>query len=319
MSIAQRYAGCDVSKAHLDVAIIEDARPVLEKRFANTAAGIAALTASLIEHRASLIVYEPSGGYERALAKALADARLPARRMNARQIRDFAKGLGLLAKTDAIDARILARYAAQVRPEARAPARSAVQELQAFVRRRAQLVDARKREKQRLETAVYDDLRRDLEEEVKRLKLKIEKAEARIRSLIEKDDDLARRAGLLISVKGLGPVSVAILLAEAPELGAVTGKAAANLLGIAPHACDSGALRGRRRCYGGRKQLRDALYMPALSACRSTPHWKRVYQRLIDAGKPHKVALIAVMRRMIETFNAMLRDNKSFHMQKHSC
>lgn len=314
MTIAQRYAGCDVSKAHLDVAIIEDGGLVLEKRFANTALGIGALIRALIDHRASLIVYEPSGGYERALAQALTGARLPARRMNARQIRDFAKGLGLLAKTDAIDARVLARYAAQVRPEARAPARQAVQELQAFVRRRAQLVEARKREKQRLEAAVYDDLRRDLEEEIERLTDKIKKVETKIRSLIEKDDDLARRAGLLISVKGLGPVSVAILLAEAPELGAVTGKAAANLLGVAPHACDSGALRGRRRCYGGRKQLRDALYMPALSACRSTPRWKRVYQRLIDAGKPHKVALIAVMRRMIETFNAMIRDDKIFQM-----
>ena len=312
MTLPWTYAGCDVAKAYLDLAIIDGAQTIFERRFANTPAGVGALVDALRRHQAALTVFEPSGGYERALAKALDDGRLPARRMNARQIRDFARGLGLLAKTDRIDAHVLARYAFSVRPQARAAAPKAVLELQAWTRRRRQLVEARKRERQRLASAGHDALKRDIEDEIERLSEKIGAIEKTIRSLITRNGDLERRAGLLASMPGFGAASVCALIAEAPELGALTGKAAANLLGVAPHACDSGVMRGRRRCYGGRKALRDTLYMATLSAIRSVKRWKDVYDRLRNAGKPHKVALIAVMRRIIETANAMLRDKKPF-------
>lgn len=314
MTLPLNYAGCDVSKAFLDLAIIDGERTAFERRFTNDPAGVRALTAALRRHHVALTVFEPSGGYERVLAKALDDGRLPARRMNARQIRDFARGLGLLAKTDRIDARVLARYACAVRPEARPGAPEAVRELRAWTRRRRQLVETRKREKQRLSNAEQDLLRRDIEDEIERLSTKIGAIEQTIRSLIERDPDLKNRSLLLGTLPGFGPASTANVLAETPELGSLTGKAAANLLGVAPHACDSGAMRGRRRCYGGRKTLRDALYMASLSAIRSTQRWRRLYERLREAGKPHKVALIAVMRRLFETANAMLRDNKPFEL-----
>ncbi len=316
--IAQTFAGCDISKTHLDLCLIEADQMRLHRRFTNDPKGITACVETLIAHEVVLTVYEPSGGYERCFAQALRARHCAGRRMNARQIRDFAKSLGLLAKTDRIDAQILAHYAAKIRPDARVPAYGTVSQLQAFVRRRAQLVEARKKEKQHLATCPHDEIRAEIEEEIKHLSDKITAANETIKQLIKADEDLTHRAEIIGSVAGLGPVSIATLLSEVPELGRITGKAAANLIGVAPHPRDSGTFRGRRCCWGGRKVVRDVLYMASLSACRKVERWRALYDRLRKAGKPHKLATIAVIRHIIETLNAMLRDGKMFK-QTHSC
>ena len=173
MTIPQTYAGCDISKAHLDLCITHGEKTVFAKRFANSESGIAALIRALGRHETALTVYEPSGGYERGLARGLVAASRAGRRINARQIRDFAKGLGVLCKTDRVDAFVLAQYAAKIQPQARPPASEKVCHLQAFVRRRAQLVEARKKEKQHLSICSCKEITADIEDEIKRLSEKI--------------------------------------------------------------------------------------------------------------------------------------------------
>ena len=219
MTLHQRFAGCDISKTHLDLEIIEGASSVLRKRFDNSSQGIDAVLTQLREHGVHLIVYEPSGGYERGLAVALRESCLPARRINARQIRNFAKSLGLLAKTDKVDAMVLARYAVQIQPQARACVSETIHRLQALVRRRVQLVDHRKREKQHLSTACYDDVKASIKEAITHLGAQIDAIEIEIQDLIDSDEALAQRAQIIRSVKGLGLVSTMTLLAEMPELG----------------------------------------------------------------------------------------------------
>jgi len=313
MTIPQTYAGCDISKAHLDLCITRGEKTVFAQRFANSESGVASLMRAVVRHDTALLVYEPSGGYERGLARGLDIARRAARRINARQIRDFAKSLGLLCKTDRVDAYVLAQYAAKIQPQARPPASEKVSQLQAFVRRRAQLVEARKKEKQHLSICSCKEIAVEIEDEIKRLSEKISLLEKKIRTNIDGDENLSRRAEIIGSVCGLGPVSIATLLTEMPELGSLSGKAAANLAGVAPHPRDSGALRGRRTCWGGRKAVRDVLYMASFAACRRVPRWRALYDRLREAGKPHKLAAIAVVRHIIETINAMLRDGKMFY------
>jgi transposase len=273
----------------------------------NDDAGIEALVTKLRELGATLVVMEPTGGFEAKVAAAIAVAGLPLAVVNARQVRDFAKAVGRLAKTDKIDAAILAHFAEAVRPEARGVADEQTQELSADLARRRQIVEMLTTETNRMQQARGDKLRRRIEH-VKWLR----------RQLREADDDIDRRMretpawrekdALLQSVPGVGPVLSRTLLAELPELGALDRKEIASLVGVAPICRDSGNSHGKRATWGGRAVVRATLYMATLVAARYNPVIKATYERLKAAGKAKKVALVACMRKLLVILNAMARD-----------
>ena len=296
------FVGIDVSQQYLDVAVAGEKRVV---RVRNEGAELRSLRRRLLEHPPELIVMEASGGYERAAATMLLEAGLAVAVVNPRQVRDFARSLGQLAKTDAIDARILARFGEVLRP---APARlseEAEEQLRALEQRRRQLVEMMVAERNRLRTArrtrdhIAEHLRW-LEEEVKRIDEEIE-------GLVQSDPELAAKSAILTSVPGVGPVVSVSLLGSLPELGRVNRKEIAALVGVAPLNWDSGKLRGRRSVWGGRSQIRAVLYMAALVASRRNPTIRALYERLCAAGKPKKVALVAAMRKLLVILNSMLR------------
>jgi transposase len=297
------FAGVDVSKGHLDVAV----RPTGESwRAANDEAGIAETVARLGAIGGCLVVLEASGGYETALLAALGEAGVAAAAVNPRQARDFARATGVLAKTDRLDAGVLARFAEVVRPEARPLADEARRELAALVARRRQLVEMRTAERNRLAGAA-PRVAAEIREHVTWLE----------RRIADSDDELARRVrasalwrardDLLRGVPGVGPVVSATLIAALPELGTLDRRAIAALVGVAPFARDSGRYRGQRHVAGGRADVRGALYMATLVATRHNPAVRAFYERLLDAGKPKKLALTACMRKLLVTLNAMLR------------
>jgi transposase len=301
------YAGVDVAQAYLDAAVDGSA----PWRVANDAAGVAALVATLAALGPALVVLEATGGLEAVLAAELAGAGVPVAVVNPRQVRDFARATGQLAKTDALDARVLARFAAAVRPEPRALPDAAAAELRALVARRRQLVEMLTAERNRLR-ATSTALRPRIEAHVRFLRAAIAE--------LDRDLDAAVRAGplwrekedLLRSVPGVGPVVSATLLAELPELGALGPKQLAALVGVAPLNRDSGIRRGTRAVWGGRASVRAALYMAALVAVRHNPAIRAVHARLRAAGKPPKVALVACMRKLLLTLNAILRDRTAW-------
>lgn len=318
MTLSQKFSGCDVSRDHLDLCISCGDVSLVETRFDNSADGLEALASVLHKHQVETIVYEPSGGYECALGETLARHSITGCRVNARQVRDFAKSLGLFAKTDRVDARILARYGQMVRPRSHARPSPQTLELQALVRRRRQLVGARKKEKQHLAMCTHEVIRSDIEAEIVHLTKRIITIEKTIDDHIANHKPLADRAMLLASIPGIGKVSLATLIAEMPELGSITTKAAANLTGLAPHPRDSGLWRGKRTCWGGRKPVRDCLYMAALSASRTDPKLKAKYQAMKDRNKPHKLILIAIARNLIQIANTLIQKQETYKLN-HSC
>ena len=248
--------------------------------------------------RPTRIVLEASGGYERAVVAALSAAGLPVVVVNPRQTRDFARAHGILAKTDRLDAGVLDRFAAEVRPPLRPQSSAAVEDLQLLSRRRRQLVTDRAAEQQRRR---HDRAHLDLgyDPVAAALTAALAQVDRQLAALVQAEPELRARAAWLQSIPGIGPVAGAVLLAEVPELGACTRQEVAALVGVAPFNRDSGAWRGRRRCWGGRAQVRAALYMAALTATRVNPTLRACYSRLIAAGKPPKVALVARMRKLL--------------------
>jgi transposase len=314
MSETSVVVGIDIAKLHIDMRV--DAAPPLAERFANDDQGHAALAARLASFDVALVVMEATGGYEAPLACALQAAGLAVAVVNPRQARDFAKATGQLAKTDRIDAEGLAAFGRLLLTRADLarylkPLESAQQQdLAAWVARRRQLVTLLVMERQRLAGA-----RRAVRPSIKALINAIEQQLERV------DRDLGRHVTthfaeldqLLRSTGGIGPVVSATLIAELPELGRLTRRQIAALVGIAPIARDSGQMRGRRRIQGGRPQLRRALYMATMVATRHNPVIRSHYQRLVAAGKLKKVALIACMRKLITILNAMARTGTRFN------
>jgi transposase len=303
MVAAPVYVGLDVAKAQLDLAVL----PTGETwQIPNSEAAWPALIARLQALAPVLIVLEATGGYEHAVLSALAVAGLPVVAVNPRQVRDFAKALGILAKTDQIDAAVLARFAADIRPPVRPVPDDATADLAALLLRRRQLVDMLIAERHRLAQA-RRSVRRSLEHHIRWL-------EQRVRDL---DDDLTTRIhqtpvwrakdDLLRSVPGVGPIVARTLLAGVPELGTLSHRALAALVGVAPFNRDSGRVRGRRTIWGGRSHVRAVLYMAALVATRRNPVIATFYQRLLAAGKPKKLALTACMHKLLTILNALLR------------
>lgn len=295
--------GIDVSKAQLDVAQLpEGPRQV----FAQTPRGIERLVAHVQSLNPSAIVLEATGGLEVAVASALAVAGLPVSVVNPRQVRDFAKATGRLAKTDAIDAQVLARFAEAVRPAPRQLPDAATQEFSALLSRRRQLIEMRVAEHNRLGSAprrIQPQIRKHLTW----LDRQVAAIEEELAQRTQSTPIWRERDNLLQSVPGVGPTLSRTLVAELPELGTLTRHQIAALVGVAPLNRDSGTFRGRRTTWGGRAVVRAVLYMSTLAAVRYNPVLKAFYQRLRAAGKAPKVALVACMRKLLTILNAMLK------------
>ena len=297
------FSGIDVHKETLETVI--DGR---EERWEcrNDAAGRKELLTTLAALSPTLIVVEASGGYERRLVAEGRALGLPIEVVNPTRVRRLAEALGIIAKTDAIDARVIARFAAVVRPALREPHSAEQQQLNALVTRRRQLVGIRTAEKNRLGTCP-ELMRTNIEEHVAWLESRIEQLEGEIKNMLDSNPSWREQTALVSSVPGIGPVTAATLLAELPELGTLNRQKIAALAGLAPYNRDSGPRRRRRRIFGGRAPVRRVLYMAALSAMRCNPVIKRFYHHLLDNGKKEKVALTACMRKLLVIVNAMVR------------
>jgi len=308
---AEAYAGVDVSKERLEVCLRRDQEErVGEDTFgvSNDPAGTQTLLARLLEERPALVILEATGGFERPVAAALAAAGLPVAVVNPRQARDFARATGRLAKTDRIDAQILARFAQAVRPAPRSVPEEEAQALAEITARRRQVVGMLTAEKNRLGAATTKPVRKRLEAHVRWLEKELSRTDRDLEEAIAKSPTWRENEKLLRSVPGVGPVVARTLLAELPELGSLRPKQLAALVGVAPLNRDSGAFRGRRAVWGGRATVRAALYMGALVATRHNPQIKEFYERLLGVGKPRKVALVACMRKLLTILNAMLKN-----------
>lgn len=304
MIIPPDVVGIDVSKHMLDVFDAGLGRP---ERILNTAEAAAALAAL-----GRFVVLEATGRYDARLRRSLEAAGVAYARVNPGQARDFARAAGYLAKTDQVDARMLARLGETLRPRAAEPTDVARERLARLHRRRDQLVAMRKQERTRLTEALEDDLLEDLQLHLAWLNAQIASLNKRIAQAITADRPLNETCRILRSLPGVGPVAAATLLALVPELGRRSPKTIAALAGLAPLNRDSGLYRGKRKIRGGRRRVREALYMAAVTASRSDTRFGAVYRALTSAGKPNKLALIAVARKLLVTANAMVRDQTSY-------
>ena len=306
MKEAERFVGIDISKEELVVAV----RPTAElKTFSNTERELPALVCFLQGISASAIVLEATGGFARAAVNAMALAALPVVVVNPRQIRDFARSVGLLAKTDAIDAQIIARFAEAVRPELRPLKDLETQKLEELNHRRRQIVEMITAEKNRHAMATEKRVRRDIQVHINWMEKRLKNINDDIDDLIRTSPIWRQKEKILTSVLGVGPVVSTTLLCGLPELGTLSARKLAALVGVAPFNRDSGQSRGRRSCWGGRAHVRAALYMAALTASRCNPVIRDFYLRLRLAGKPAKVALVACMRKLLVILNAMIKNN----------
>jgi transposase len=297
--------GIDVSKAQLDTAFGAEAEVV---GLAHDAAGISQLLERLKALRASLVVMEASGGYETAAATAIAAAGWRLAVVNPRQVRDFARATGRLAKSDQIDARILAAFGKAIAPHVTSLPDEDAQALQGLLLRRQQLVAMRAQEHQRLEHA-QSVMRKNIKKHIDWLDQEIDKLDVDLTAGLRKSPAWRAKDELLRSLKGIGRITSGTLLVALPELGRLNRREIAALVGLAPFNRDSGTMRGRRSIYGGRARIRTLLYMAATTAIRCNPVIRAFYERLKSRGKPHKVALVACMRKMLTILNAMVRES----------
>lgn len=298
-----RYVGIDVAKAWLDIAV----RPSgAQWRVANTEADLPALVERLGALEPTIIVLEATGGYERLVVAWLGAGQLPVAVVNPRQVRDFAKATGRLAKTDQLDAQVLAHFAEAVHPEPRPLPDAATQHLAAVLERRSQLVAMLTAEKNRRAQAV-SSVRPLIEEHIAWLEHAVDQLNHDLDQALQASPLWRAREELLRSVPGVGPILSLTLLADLPELGTLTHKQLAALVGVAPLNRDSGFARGQRIIWGGRARVRSALYMSTLSAVRYNPVLRAFWIRLRERGKPKKVALVACMHKLLTLLNAMLK------------
>lgn len=308
------YVGIDVAKAHLDAAI-DSNTPVL--RFSNDAQGFKSLLKQLPSNQQTLITLEASGGYEKPLADYLRINHFNVAIVNAKRVRDFAKASGKLAKTDAIDAHCIRHFAMTFNPQPQPLASSHSQSLTHTLNRRQQLVRLITLEKQHLEQA-HDSFKQHILSHIHFLQHQLQELEQQLASLFEQVPALSDKLQRLTAINGVGKLTAMAVLIHLPELGQLSPKQIAALAGLAPFNRDSGQLKGKRHIWGGRAQVRAALYMAALSAARTNPVLKPFYNRLLLNGKLKKVALVACMRKLLIFMNAMLRDNASWQPSLHT-
>lgn len=304
MSTVYPTAGVDVSKRHLDLAFAGDPHRATQ-RFDNDPAGRLALAQACEGRGLACVAVEATGGYERALAAALHEAQLPVALVQPGLVRHHAKAKRILAKTDAIDAAVIADYAQHHRPRLASVPDEKYLQIKAFSDRRDQLIQDRVREENRLEACGCDLIIKQLRESIDRLNRQINEIEQRVKALIKDDARLAGQSKKLKQVKGVGEVCATVLAIHLPELGRANRQEIAALAGLAPYNHDSGNRRGKRKLYAGRARVRTALYMATLSAARYNPMIRATYQRLLAAGKPKKVALCACARKLLIKLNSL--------------
>jgi transposase len=305
------YIGIDVSKDHLDVA---DDQGSWSSRFANDEAGQGELCRELLKRSPTLVVMESTGPYQIELSLVLGGAKVPFAVVNPRQVRDFAKALGILAKTDQLDALAIAKFAAAVKPPSAPLPDAESLELEALLTRRRQLVGMIASEKNRLQAlfgpAKDGPAAQSIRDTLSHLIKQLNKLEKDIRKRLEQSAVWLEKQDLLKTVPGVGKVTSMTLVIDMPELGNLCRKKIAALAGLAPHNRDSGKSHGTRSIWGGRASARTVLYMAAVASLRCNPTLKALYKRLKAAGKPSKVALVACMRKLLTILNAMVRDKK---------
>jgi transposase len=316
MSDEAQWVGIDVSKAQLDVVVLPGEQ---SWQVRNDAAGHRSLVERLQHVRPERVVLEASGGYETTIVAALACAELPVVVVNPRQVRDFAKATGQLAKTDQLDARVLAYFGQTLKPELRQLPDVTTQLLSALLTRRRQLVEMLTAERNRLLTAAVQDaplpLRNQLAAHIDWLQQQIKELDGDLNDQLRSSPIWREKEDLLRGIKGVGPILSATLLAEVPELGLLDRRQIAKLVGVAPLNNDSGKHSGKRTIWGGRAAVRAVLYMAALSATRYNAALRDLYQRLVAVGKPRKVALVACMRKLLTICNAVLRTRQPWRAE----
>ncbi len=302
------FVGIDVAKAHLDVGCFPKA---LGWQVPNSQEGLVGLVSRLQELKPALIVLEASGGYEILPAAELSKAGLPVVVVNPRQVRDFAKAVGVLAKTDSLDANILARFAASVRPELRPFPDEATRQLGDLVTRRKQLVGMLVAEKNR-EQSSSGEVNAAIKRHIVWLEKELTDIDKSLENFLKNSPVWQEKNDLLRSCKGVGPVMAATLIADLPELGTLNGKQIAAIVGVAPLNHDSGTHKGYRHIFGGRARVRTILYLAALSAVRFNQAIKEFYQRLLEKGKAKKVAIVACMRKLLVILNSLMKNSKKW-------
>jgi transposase len=303
----------DVAKDTLHACVLgrDERCPLLDRQFAHDAAGVAALLKRCRDAGGvTLLVLEATGGLERRLRDAAAAAGVPVVVANPRQVRAFADAEGRLAKTDPMDARVIARFAKRMRPPVRPLPTAAQAELAELSARRRQLVEARTAEPNRLQQATLRDVRKDIEQHVRLLDRQLARLDRRIGELVEADAGMSRTAAVVETATGVGRATARALAAELPELGRLSRREVAALAGLAPRNRDSGRRSGTRSIGGGRASVRACLYMPTLSAVRFNPVIRRFYERLVAAGKTGMVAVTACMRKLLVILNSMAKHDR---------
>jgi transposase len=308
---SETFIGIDISKEQLDVYVLPRA---VHFSCNNDTSGIESLVSRLQGEDPAVIIMEASGGYEITVAAELGAAGLPLAIVNPRQVRDFARGIGKLAKTDAIDAFVLARFGETNRPEPQAIPTAEQKQIKELVTRRRQLVGLRASEKQRRHSARSTRVQQSIRTVMATIEKELEDIDRDIDDLIRNSPVWREREQLLRTFKGVGPVTARIVVAKLPELGKIDRQEISCLVGLAPLNKDSGKMRGKRMISGGRKEVRDALYMAAVSAIKHNKLIKPFYERLIKAGKAYKVVMVACMRKILVILNAMVRKNKPFQV-----
>jgi transposase len=303
--------GVDVSKDHLDAHRMTDGA---SRRFANDRVGHKAFLRWLLEKPTDRVVFEPTGPYHRAFEHALACANVPFVKVNPRQARRFAEAIGKLAKTDRLDAAMLARMGAMLQLPARPPRGEIILELKELHLAREALVKDRTAAKNRSKVLALPLLKRQNAQRLDQIERQLAAIESAMHNFVQANDELAARFAILTSIPGVSAITAFALLIEMPELGTLQAGEAASLAGLAPIARQSGRWTGRSFIRGGRAGLRQALYMPALVATRFNPDLKAKYRQLISAGKPAKVAIAAIMRKLIVLANALLKANRSWQL-----
>jgi transposase len=306
----ETYVGIDIAKHDFELAC----EPQQEhQHFDNDAKGIRTATKFLQQRQPDLIVMEPTGGYEWPLVAELQAAGLPVAVVNARRIREFARAAGQLAKTDKLDAQVIARFAKVLPPPAQEALDQQTRTMKALVARRHQLVQMHTAESNRLEHAHDKAIVRSIRAILKTIKSQMDKVEQQIRDQIDRRAQLKQKAQHLESVPGIGETTASLLVTELPELGRLNRRQIAALVGVAPINRDSGTYRGKRMTGGGRRHLRARLFMPTLVAVRYNPAIRPFYQHLLDRGKTKMVALIAAMRKLLTILNTILNKNEDWN------
>jgi len=301
--------GIDISKKKLDISFSDNKTT----SYSNDLSGFKQLLKQITDKDLTRVAMEATGGYERPLVQFLQEKGIAVSVVNAKRVRDYAKALGKLAKTDKIDSHIIRLFAEAIHPNVTEQLSESQQSLDSLTSRRSQLVKQRAIEKQHIETVTNKETKRSINRTLKFLDKEIGVIEEKINKLIDLDGDLKEKVNRLTTIKGIGPVVAVTIVSDIPELGALSNKEISALVGVAPFCRDSGTMRGKRTIWGGRSQVRSVLYMATLSAVKYNPAIKVFYDRLVNNGKPKKTALVACMRKLIIIANSMIRNNMEWN------